>query len=575
MKNRPLAAGQPSLRRRPGAAASPLRLVFIVMGSVFVSESVLMMLLLFLPPLSQVLVALVDASLLTVLVSPMLYLFLLRPMKRQIAKRERTERALLRAHKSLEARVQERTTDLAQANRLLHAIIDTMPAGVIVANSDGAIVLTNGVARNIMGSAVTGSAIQPRGYSLYRMDGSPFDTAESPLVSAIWRGETIHGIEALVRRENGAEAAILIAAAPVRDEAGDIISGVALFQDITDYKRIEQALQASEETARVLMNASPESAMLIDSDGVVAAANEPAAVGLQTTPARVVGANLYGLFPQPVAEMQRARVEEVIRTGRPLRFEEDRFDRQFDNYIHPLHDVEGKVVLLAVFGRDVTEHKRAERQAQQLAVLEERQRLARELHDSLSQALFGISLGCHTALTWLDRNRDKVVEALGYALSLADAGLTEMRALIFELRPESLVLEGLVSALTKQADAVRARNGIDVKTDLCTEFDAPLETQEALYRIAQESLHNIVKHAQANHVTVKLAGDEESVQLEVSDDGVGFDPARLHAGHLGLLSMRERAERLGGTFEIESAFARGTRIRARFPVTRTSRLAAD
>jgi signal transduction histidine kinase len=200
------------------------------------------------------------------------------------------------------------------------------------------------------------------------------------------------------------------------------------------------------------------------------------------------------------------------------------------------------------------------------AALEERQRLARELHDSVSQALYGIALGAKTARTLLDRDSTKVASPLDYILSLADAGLAEMRALIFELRPESLEKEGLVAALEKQAAALRARHEIKVESDLCNEPDAPLEIKEALYRIAQEALHNIVKHAHASSVRIRMRCSPENVTLDVSDDGIGFEPEGDFPGHLGLHSMRERTERLGGTLAVESAPGKGTQIRAWIPM---------
>jgi PAS domain S-box-containing protein len=200
------------------------------------------------------------------------------------------------------------------------------------------------------------------------------------------------------------------------------------------------------------------------------------------------------------------------------------------------------------------------------AALEERQRLARELHDSVSQALYGIALGAKTARKLVDQSPGLVADPLDYVLSLAEAGLAEMRALIFELRPESLETEGLVAALQKQAAALRARHEIEVEAILCDEPEASPETKEALYRIAQEALHNTVKHARAGRVKVGMECSPGSVALEVSDDGVGFDVEEDFPGHLGLRSMRERAARLGGTLELESSAGAGTRVRARIPL---------
>jgi PAS domain S-box-containing protein len=199
------------------------------------------------------------------------------------------------------------------------------------------------------------------------------------------------------------------------------------------------------------------------------------------------------------------------------------------------------------------------------AALEERQRLARELHDSVSQALYGIALGTKTARTLLKRDPEGAADPLDYVLSLAEAGLAEMRALIFELRPESLKTEGLVAALEKQTTALKARHEIEVEATLCEEPEASLEAKEATYRIAQEALHNTVKHGRANKVEIKMECDPARITLELSDDGVGFDMRDDFPGHLGLRSMRERASRLGGTLEVETAPGRGTRICARIP----------
>ena len=212
------------------------------------------------------------------------------------------------------------------------------------------------------------------------------------------------------------------------------------------------------------------------------------------------------------------------------------------------------------------ENARLYSRAQQLAALQERQRLARELHDSVSQALFGIALGARTARAQLARDPSRVGEPIDYVLSLAEAGLAEMRALIFELRPESLEQEGLVAALSKQAAALRARHGISVRTVLGDEPELPLEQKEALYRIAQEALHNTVKHARASQIDLVLERANGSLMLEVRDNGQGFDPGGSFPGHLGLRSMRERAEQLGGQLSFASAPGQGTSVCARIPL---------
>jgi signal transduction histidine kinase len=206
-------------------------------------------------------------------------------------------------------------------------------------------------------------------------------------------------------------------------------------------------------------------------------------------------------------------------------------------------------------------------QARQVTAMEERQRLARELHDSVSQALYGIALGARTARTILDRDPKKAVEPVDYVLSLAEAGLAEMRALIFELRPESLESEGLVAALEKQLAAMKARYGLETIAELGEEPVLSIEQKEVAYRIAQEAMHNVVKHARASSVRVSLSLDGDAVTLTVADDGAGFDPDGDFPGHLGLRSMRERADRAAATLSIESAPGAGTTLTLTMPVS--------
>lgn len=229
-----------------------------------------------------------------------------------------------------------------------------------------------------------------------------------------------------------------------------------------------------------------------------------------------------------------------------------------------------KAIAFANQAAVAVENARLYSQAQRLSALEERQKLARELHDSVSQALYGIALGARTARTLLDQDPNRLQDPLEYVLTLAEGALDEMRALIFELRPESLAEEGLVVALEKQAAALRARKQIEVQTTLTAEPDISLEAKHALYRIAQEALHNIGKHARASRVALSLQQSGDELLLEVRDNGRGFDAAASFPGHLGLKSMRERAEKLGGHTTIDSQSAQGTSICVHFPLADTS-----
>ncbi|MDT8307091.1 MAG: histidine kinase, partial [Anaerolineae bacterium] len=156
------------------------------------------------------------------------------------------------------------------------------------------------------------------------------------------------------------------------------------------------------------------------------------------------------------------------------------------------------VMAVASHAAVALENARLYDQARTLAVLQERQRLARELHDSVSQALYGVALGTRTARQWLQREDPaQATAALDYVQPLTEAALTEMRALIFELRPESLAREGLVAALERLTAALRARHGLEVVLEVCPEPEMPLLVKEAFYRVAQEALNNVARHAGA------------------------------------------------------------------------------
>ena len=235
---------------------------------------------------------------------------------------------------------------------------------------------------------------------------------------------------------------------------------------------------------------------------------------------------------------------------------------------HEFTDEECRLMLaLAQRAGLAVDNARLYEAAKGTAALEERQRLARELHDSVSQVLYAIALNTTAARKLMPTDPARVAQLVDDVHRLADVGLAEMRALIFELRPESLASEGLVAALEKQVAAVQARFRLHIQASLVDEPDVSLATKEVVYRVAQEALHNVAKHARAHEVQLVLAIDTGDLILQVADDGQGFDPMRPFPGHLGLHSMRERAAALGSELAIDSAPGEGTRIRLRIPAS--------
>jgi signal transduction histidine kinase len=202
-------------------------------------------------------------------------------------------------------------------------------------------------------------------------------------------------------------------------------------------------------------------------------------------------------------------------------------------------------------------------QAEELAAERERGRLARELHDSVTQTVFSMNLTVQSARLLLDREPDRAAGQLERLEELAASAMREIQALVSQLRPWSVAEEGLPTALRRLAAERQARDGLDVTVEVSGERVLPEQVAEGVYHIAQEALTNVARHAGTNQATVRLNLADGASSLEVEGGGLGFDPqvALGRRGHLGLAGMAERAREIGWSLSIESRPGCGTRIR--------------
>jgi len=224
------------------------------------------------------------------------------------------------------------------------------------------------------------------------------------------------------------------------------------------------------------------------------------------------------------------------------------------------------VSVMSVFANQAAmaiEHARLQQQAEEMAVLGERQRLARELHDSVTQSLYSVTLYANAAALALAAGKQDVTA--GYLQELqetAQEGMRDMRLLIFQLHPPVLETEGLVAALQARLAAVEGRAGLQTEFRVDGERRLPIAIEGELYWIAQEALNNVRKHAAAQHVIVHMNFTTSSISLEVQDDGIGFEPQLVPVeGRGGLRTIAERTARIGGTLTYVSAPLQGTRVK--------------
>jgi signal transduction histidine kinase len=264
---------------------------------------------------------------------------------------------------------------------------------------------------------------------------------------------------------------------------------------------------------------------------------------------------------------------DLIRTNEKLLGEIQerlRIEKELNNYRTHLEDlVEERTSKLLNANQqlkeEMIERKRASEKA---AVMEERSRLARELHDSVTQSLYSLTLFAETGKKLAaNRDFDRLENCLADVADTSQVILKEMRLLVYDLRPSALEDEGLIGALQKRLDFVEQRSGVRATLEMQGDDKLSIAMEEGLYRIAQEALNNALKHASAKNVTVRIINQKEKIEMIVEDDGIGFDSAAEEDGKggMGMDNIKERTEKLGGTIEIVASPQKGTKIKCSIP----------
>jgi len=350
-------------------------------------------------------------------------------------------------------------------------------------------------------------------------------------------------------------------------------------EELYRHLRLDEVLQALVDIAVDILQANKSSLMVWDAERE-----------------RLVVRAAHGFSPETMAQMSFALGEGVVgrvaASGEPIVVEDVSTDlcvagritgpEGIRSFMHVPIEIGGQVFGVfnvsyaqpRAFGGDeqrlfvalvqraalAVENAQLYEQAQELAVVEERQRLARDLHDAVTQTLFSASLIAEVLPRLWERDPDVGRHRLEEVRQLTRGALAEMRTLLLELRPSALIEAELGDLLRQLAEATTGRARVPVVVEVEGERSLPPDVKVALYRIAQEALNNVAKHAKASQATVSLRCEPKSVELCIGDDGRGFDSGSVPLESLGLGIMHERAETIGATLTVESEIGRGTEV---------------
>jgi len=350
-------------------------------------------------------------------------------------------------------------------------------------------------------------------------------------------------------------------------------ANLLLKNEMVQRRQAEEALQQSEVKYRHLVENASSIILEIDNSGNVLFLNKFAREFFGYDEAEILGQNVIGTI-LPARDSTGKDLETMMKdiVQHPAKYAQNESENMRRNgervwvvwANQAFHDEDGRLIKILCIGINRTEQKRAEeilgQAIKENAAAAERNRLARDLHDAVSQTLFSASLIAEVLPRLWERNPESGRRRLEEVRQLTRGALAEMRTLLLELRPSSLIEAELPYLLNQLGESISGRAGLPVTVSVEGQSSFPTEVKVALYRIAQEALNNVSKHAGARQANVNLLCESDRITLKITDDGRGFDVPGISLGSLGLGIMRERAEDILASLSVQSSTGQGTEV---------------
>ena len=506
--------------------------------------------------------------------------------------RIKTAEDLLRKEKDLlEDTVHERTKALRESEERFRLAFENANDGVCLVDTDGNLARVNDRMCDIFGYSKK---------ELESMTVNDIAHPEDKDISPTFIKESISGeVESTVfeKRYFHKQGHIIwgqVSSSIIKDAKGDLLFFISHVQDITQRKQAEETLRESEEKYRSLVESTEDSIYLVDKDGTYLFANEKHLSRLGSPMEKVIG-RTYGEFHSLDDTKEFVgKLEDVFETGQAIQQEHrsSRDDRYFLRTLSPIQGPDGNTTSITVVSKDITEFKEAEEELRQaneelsreqnqrkilsmrlIDLLEnDRRQVSRELHDHIGQILTSLKMDIEMIHEKLKPEYRDLAARITSAQEKTIQAIRDVKNISRGLRPGMLDALGLLPSLRELFSEIQRQTDMEIhffSRNIPKRIAS--EKELAIYRIAQEALTNIIRHAQAKNIFVNLVRKGEKFSLSAEDDGVGFDQDKVMTfskkkGPLGILIMRERAEQLDGDFTLESHIGKGTHVLVEIPI---------